>query len=398
MTKFNVGDKVRILDASKIISAIKGGFKTGDVYPVTQINNSGRPVIEHETNQLGFYEHELKYIQIVSDKPTKKQRITTLENELAETKNEVAELKLIVHELCERPQLTTVVNNVTQEPSTTNTVEDIIEFEGWQYRKVDREARKGDVVIFTKIPRGDRTTKDVQDNKPYKVLLGYEGETVIKDDDGSMLRVYGGGVLEGTPETVDVYELIESKPLTPNQQRAAIIEKAKKFVEENVANGRTSNRITEKGNSTYRDNYYDVDFFVKEGKVTAVVYWLVCNKRRIDKPSNVGRAICTQNDVFNEHIGKAIALGRALGLDVSEFEQAVQPTEVVVGMAIKACDYKFEEFEYTNVTKIENGKIHGIDSRFGSDSFVLIDAVERYGEWAKHTITNDTNAKYEEGQ
>lgn len=180
---------------------------------------------------------------------------------------------------------------------------------------------------------------------------------------------------------------VEDKPLTPNQQRAAIIEKAKQFVKENLANGRTSNRTAEKGNSTYRDNYYEVDFFVKKGKVTAVVYWLVSNEKRIVKPSNVGRAKCSPNDVFNEHIGKAIALGRALGLDVSEFEQAVQPTEFVTGQIITF------ESELAGRDRGGNFEISYIE-----DDTLWFDDESGYDlcdeDW-KPKIINDTNAIYE---
>ena len=45
-----------------------------------------------------------------------------------------------------------------------------------------------------------------------------------------------------------------------------------------------------------------------------------------------GKAKCAQGDTFNVHIGKAIALRRALGLPVpSEYTNAPQPTEPKVG-------------------------------------------------------------------
>lgn len=187
---------------------------------------------------------------------------------------------------------------------------------------------------------------------------------------------------------------VEDKPLTPNQQRAAIIEKAKQFVKENLANGRTSNRTAEKGNSTYRDNYYEVDFFVKEGKITAVVYWLVSNERRIVEPSNVGRAKCSPNDVFNEHIGKAIALGRALGLDVSEFEQAVQPT-VAIGQLLARKNNKYNHTRWKVDDLNDTGKnLTIIDNEFESLNGETADGGYLPEEtWYK--IINDTNAKYE---
>ncbi|MCK1989443.1 hypothetical protein MPH48_15210 [Lysinibacillus fusiformis] len=282
MTKFNVGDKVQILDASKISYAIKGGFKTGEVYPVTQINNSGRPVIESKTDHLGFYEHELKYIQKVSDKPTKNQRITALENE-------VAELKLIVHELRGKKSI---------EPSTTSTVED--------------------------------------------------------------------------------------KPLTQNQQRAAIIEKAKKFVEK-VSSRQSCWTVNEMGNETYRQRCTVNEFIINSEKRTVVV---LVKGEDSGKIFEKGIAKCNPNDVFNEHIGKAIALGRALGLDVSEFEQAVQPTEFAVGQVVEA-NYEDPVWAPFTISELNNKYNEGLKLWDSTDGcFISAD---------KAKIINDTKTNYEEG-
>ncbi|MEA0564059.1 hypothetical protein [Lysinibacillus irui] len=290
-----------------------------------------------------------------------------IEQRVDELENQVAKLELIIHELRGKKSI---------EPSTT-TVKDIIEFEGKQYRKVDRLVQVGDVVVFTQKHAEETNEKEITAGKPYEVIEAF-GEPRFLTNLGCRYRVYEKG-FGRTSENVAVYELIKPKSLTPNQQRAAIIEKAKEFVKENVANGRTSNRFKENGNSTFRNNFYDIDFFVKERKVTAVVYWLEFNKKRISKPSNVGRAECSPNDVFNEHIGKAIALGRALGLDVSEFEQVVQPNEVVVGMEVTV--------NYHNETRIiEQLKSSGT-VLFTNDRFDFVKNIE--------SIINDTNAKYE---
>ncbi|WP_375106129.1 hypothetical protein AB9L15_05080 [Lysinibacillus fusiformis] len=295
MTKFNVGDKVQILDASKILYAIKGGFKTGEVYPVTQINNSGRPVIESKTDHLGFYEHELKYIQKVSDKPTKNQRITALENE-------VAELKLIVHELRDKKVTTTA-------------------------------------TVF----------------------------------------------LDGVPVDINNAPEIQLKAApTPNQQRAAIIEKAMKFVETNTFyNGRAMAGI---GVNLKGGMVCIPEFIINDTKRTVVVLFKwVSNARRIQSR---GIAKCNPSDVFNEHIGKAIALGRALGLDVSEFEQAVQPTEFVSEQIITfESDLAGEEKgTKLKIMSIEDSTLWFDD---GFDGYDLCDE-----DW-KPKIVNDTNAKYE---
>lgn len=284
--------------------------------------------------------------------------------------NEVAELKLIVHELRGKKSI---------ESSTTNTVEDIIEFEGAKYRKVEREGRKGDIVIFR-----NNNTRFFTNGEPYKVEVN---GCPIDNEKEAVLPLYSPGHGR-TPETVDVYELIKSKPLTSNQQRAAIIEKAKQFVENIV--GEYDSFYTTIGK--HKNQSVTPIFHVNEKKcaVTVLIYGAF-SKRLIFK----GIAKCNPSDVYNEHIGKAIALGRALGLDVSEFEQALQPTTIVEGMIVhgSGCVYHTAKDKDVSVVKILN------------DGGYLVDAKNTYRDdkltWvAKHQgrIINDTNAIYEEGQ
>jgi len=125
--------------------------------------------------------------------------------------------------------------------------------------------------------------------------------------------------IDSAKSAVDIGKLIteglakgmgaKPKP-TPNEQRKAVIERAKAFVADGC------------------DRWFRVEFHVNSDKRTVVALL------RTKSSNNVfTRAIakCAPDDVFNADIGKAIALGRALGLDVSEFENAVKPTEVVVG-------------------------------------------------------------------
>lgn len=108
-------------------------------------------------------------------------------------------------------------------------------------------------------------------------------------------------------------ELLSKMP-TPNQQRKAVIDRAKEFVAD--VDIPKSQRL---------------NFYVNADKrtVVAVITWA-----RTGFVKQREYAKCAPDDVFNADIGKAIALGRALGLDVSEFENAVKPTEVVVGTRI----------------------------------------------------------------
>ncbi|WP_392454838.1 hypothetical protein ACF3OH_12065 [Chryseomicrobium aureum] len=202
---------------------------------------------------------------------------------------------------------------------------------------------------------------------------------------------------------VDVKKLTESiakatpkhsnLPQSNNQKRAAIIEKAKLFVEarQAVRKGDEHNQDRVHGNSTAKHHWYETEFAIKNEKVTAVIYWLEFGKKRAKKPTHIGRAKCHPHDVFNEHIGKAIALGRALGLDVSEFEQAVQPDDVVVGMIV-AGSYESKRACYsTNKRFTIKEKSHNhYYYQEKSDDWLTTSDIGR--------ITNDTNAQYEEAK
>ncbi|MFP3830651.1 hypothetical protein, partial [Pseudomonas sp. SIMBA_021] len=87
-----------------------------------------------------------------------------------------------------------------------------------------------------------------------------------------------------------------------------------------------------------------------ERKVTALV------RRLNDKtPRHVGRAKAAPDDCFNVHIGKAIALRRALGLAVpDEYLNAPQPTEVRVGDIV--CG-KYSETYYQSWCEDEIGDV-----------------------------------------
>jgi len=372
MTKFKVGDKVRVINQSHGW----GTVSKGDEGVIEKIDKKGtcEVKIPSYSNKITWTGEEHCF-ELAESKLTKNQRITALENE-------VAELKLIVHELRGKKSI---------EPFTTKTVEDIIEFEGDKYRKVDREAHCGDVVIFR---INNTSSYQSKTNKPYKVFRPLsENELHFTGDDGIDYLVYVNAHKRNI-ETTDVYELIKEglnpqipmvdetiEPLTPNQQRAEIIEKAKKFVEKYDAVRKGDNHHQE-GNRFAKNHWYETDFFVKESKVTAVVYGLMLGIERTRKPLVTDRAKCSPNDVFNEHIGKAIALGRALGLNVSEFEQAVQPT-VAIGQIIANKYWNYEVLTLEN----KNGNLKLADNGTFANGGDLSNR-----DW--YTIINDTNAIY----
>jgi hypothetical protein len=119
-----------------------------------------------------------------------------------------------------------------------------------------------------------------------------------------------------------------------NPKRADVVAKAKVDVE-----------ALKSTHYPTRDRYYafkyyecDAEFIVNREKRT-VVYLLRVRYRRSYGPRTVyvkGIAKCAPGDVFNESIGKAIALRRALGLPVpSEYLNAPAPEGVSVGDVVE---------------------------------------------------------------
>ncbi|MCP9020189.1 hypothetical protein [Bacillus velezensis] len=161
-------------------------------------------------------------------------------------------------------------------------------------------------------------------------------------------------------------------------RRDEIVEQAKADVEGLREHGFYHTGIdSSKGNETYQVKVYYVEFIVdsKERKVTALV------RRLNDKtPRHVGRAQAAPNDCFNVHIGKAIALRRALGLTVpDEYLNTPQPTEVRVGDVVRG---KYEE----QIKEIEDGKF-----RYISGYYDFIDSADL-------TIIDDSREEAEQSE
>jgi hypothetical protein len=109
----------------------------------------------------------------------------------------------------------------------------------------------------------------------------------------------------------------ESPTKTDQQLRDEIVEKAKADIERLLSSQRAKS-----------------SFVINKEKRTIVA--LVPDAFRYPiKIRSRGIAKCDPSDCFNVHIGKAIALRRALGLEVpTEYFNAPQPTEVRVGDVI----------------------------------------------------------------
>lgn len=112
-------------------------------------------------------------------------------------------------------------------------------------------------------------------------------------------------------------ELMATAPVekTAQKRRDEIVEQAKADVERL----RTNNRLW---------RTFDITFDInRESRTVEAVA-----KKPNSRTAFYGTAICAPDDCFNIHIGEAIALHRALGLEVpDEYLNAPQPTEVRVG-------------------------------------------------------------------
>lgn len=133
--------------------------------------------------------------------------------------------------------------------------------------------------------------------------------------------------VEGVANILKKYDVEgEFQPAkTPQQIRDEIVEKAKRDISE-LKTGETIGRL--KG-YTIDGFVCDAEFIINKEKRAVTVLLKTVNSKVLKAK---GIAKCAPNDCFNAHIGKAIALRRALGLPVpSEYLQAPQPTEVRVG-------------------------------------------------------------------
>lgn len=409
-SKFKVGDKVVFDELNKGV-AKEFGYYPNKSYEVINVfpNEETIQIINENGLKNAFAEYRFN---LIDNKPSKNQRITALEEtvalqevkivdlrndyryEVEQQQKEINELKSIVAQI--RKPSAVVEEALT---AAASSVEDIIEFEGAQYKKVDREAREGDVAILREPAE---QTPYVKNDMPYKVVRGYNGKPYLISSTAAYLY---DGHFGCTSETVDVYELIvednpyppfvipEPAPVkSPNQKRAEIIEKAKMFVEKQF-DAYSRVRLFAKGSV----RYCTPEWVVNEEKRTIAVLLIGYESADI---WTQGIAKCMPDDVFNEHIGKAIALGRALKLDVSEFEQAVQPNELVIGMEVKlhgnptGLDF-FGIDTFDEVQKLKNG-----DYSLSKNGKGLVDGRGRYSLYKPQfdSIINDTNAIYGGGE
>lgn len=128
-----------------------------------------------------------------------------------------------------------------------------------------------------------------------------------------------------------------------------------------------------------RDIGHDHEFIVNTEKRTVVVL------RKLRGCTNIvrrGIAKAAPDDCFNEHIGKAIALHRALGLEVpDEYLNTPQPTEVRVGDVVRSIVDRSKEYVISEDEKARCGSGAGLTSLVAKYGKIIDDSRKEVGEW-----------------
>lgn len=203
--KFKVGDKV-IRTGENVPE-----FTTGKTYEVTIAKEYGVEIRGNSGIGYWFDEESIKTHFKRAEKSNKK-RIKALEarieefegnsfydfEAISELQKRVEELERFVVEL-RKPSIMDVIVDAFKQEGFEKTGE-IIEFEGQRYRKVDREAKSGDVVVF----RENKTSQERSTvGKPYLVVSEPSEKVKFMGDDGETYYVYVD-CHNRTPKTVDV--------------------------------------------------------------------------------------------------------------------------------------------------------------------------------------------------
>lgn len=184
-------------------------FTVGEFYFAWDLYEGGEPRMEDDAGGNYHMRPNCRALFRKISAPTLEERVSSLESDVAALKSSSSSLK----------------------GAKAN---ETIEFEGATYRKVDREAREGDVVILRK-----NTSNCAHNNKPYLVIEVIKGKP--KFYEGNRVSVYS--VTYGrTRETVDVYEPIEQTEYIPQEGDIVVIIKSEHGSRNSVGDiGKVSN-------------------------------------------------------------------------------------------------------------------------------------------------------------
>ncbi|MCY9329979.1 hypothetical protein MOF21_08520 [Bacillus haynesii] len=151
-----------------------------------------------------------------------------------------------------------------------------------------------------------------------------------------------------TPVSTTEEERLWKPEKSAQERRDEIVERAKADVERL----RTNNRLW---------RTFDITFDINREKRTVEAI----AKKPNSRTAFYGTAVCAPNDCFNIHIGKAIAIHLALGLEVpDEYLNAPQPTEVRVGDVVGSFEINEVADYYGKIVDVNEDKVFYEDGGF----------------------------------
>ncbi|MEC1177648.1 hypothetical protein P9B03_04055 [Metasolibacillus meyeri] len=356
MEKLKKGDKV------EIIANNRGGFPVGTKGTIALDEGciGIRYKVVNSVNDFHWYSAEELKLCVPN-----KQRIKTLEEKVESQGQAISELKIIVEQL-RKPSAT--VSTALDEVAET------VEFNGANYRKVSRKVKHGDLIMFPKV---HESWAAITPNKLYPVI-DRAGAAGFLDDTNCPINVYG--IYKGYDDvaSVVVYERSVAEqtqfyPVPPAPQkpdanvlRAEAIEKAKKLVK--------------------RFEKSLIHFVITDRKVIAIEQY------KDGSIKGFAHAKCHPDNVFNLDLGKAIAVGRLKKLDVTEFENAIQPDGWVVGQIVTVEKDRAEHREFIYRVDSVTEQSSNLTMLFYPGGKASADLTGN--DIASLPIIDDTNAQY----
>ena len=180
-----------------------------------------------------------------------------------------------------------------------------------------------------------------------------------------------------TPVCTTKEERLWKPEKTAQERRDEIVEQAKADIAKLAPNGVIKRPIGE----------CDAEFIVNRNKRTVVV---LIKGRYSGRVYVKGIAKAAPDDCFNEHIGKAIALHRALGIEVpDEYLNAPQPTEVRVGDVVGSFEFNEVADYYGKIVDVSEDKVFYKDGGFDYLPTVT-EGIDEYGEESFLKIIDDS--------
>lgn len=195
--------------------------------------------------------------KISANKPTLEERVEAIESDVAALKGEQVEAEEI-------------------------------EFKGAKYRKVDRYANEGDVVVFSATPKFTGQNSYITVGKAYKVSDGdgYD-DAQFYADDNDHIRVYGG-IVNRSKENVAVYEKVEAE-YKPKLKAGDFVKFKRSISDTQAGKPYLIEYYTEEGKLAFKDDAGDWCDIARTGKYEILSAEEVAKHRESEKWAKLGR-------------------------------------------------------------------------------------------------------------